>query len=95
MAGPLATLTNWVNEFKKWLPSCPVVLYHGSKLEREEIRYVTTALLHYLVLSCLVFSSSLFTSLPASQVLSRDSNTVSVNTTISLPYLSIHAELST
>ena len=38
VAGPLATLTNWLNEFKKWLPSCPVVLYHGSKQEREELR---------------------------------------------------------
>ena len=66
VAGPLATLTNWVNEFKKWLPSCPVVLYHGSKLEREEIRCVTATfqclllfslhlpppILFYIILSC-------------------------------------------
>ena len=38
IAGPLATISNWVREFQKWLPSCPVVLYHGSKQEREEIR---------------------------------------------------------
>lgn len=38
IAGPLATLPNWVNEFKKWLPSCPVIMYHGSKAEREELR---------------------------------------------------------
>jgi ATP-dependent DNA helicase len=38
IAGPLATLPNWINEFRKWLPSCPVILYHGSKQEREEIR---------------------------------------------------------
>ena len=38
IAGPLATLPNWMNEFKKWLPCCPVVLYHGSKAERESIR---------------------------------------------------------
>ena len=37
IAGPLATLPNWMNEFKKWLPDCPVVLYHGSKDERKEI----------------------------------------------------------
>lgn len=36
--GPLATLPNWFNEFKKWLPQCNVILYHGSKAEREEIR---------------------------------------------------------
>jgi ATP-dependent DNA helicase len=38
IAGPLATITNWVKEFKKWLPSCPVILYHGSKPEREALR---------------------------------------------------------
>lgn len=38
IAGPLAVLPNWINEFKKWLPSCPVVLYHGSKADRADIR---------------------------------------------------------
>jgi ATP-dependent DNA helicase len=38
IAGPLATLSNWVREFQKWLPSCPVLLYHGTKQEREELR---------------------------------------------------------
>ena len=38
IAGPLATLPNWLNEFKKWVPSCPVVLYHGTREEREEMR---------------------------------------------------------
>ena len=38
IAGPLATLPNWIKEFKKWLPSCPVLLYHGSKQERSELR---------------------------------------------------------
>lgn len=38
IAGPLATISNWVNEFKKWLPSCPVLLYHGTKAEREVLR---------------------------------------------------------
>lgn len=38
IAGPLATLMNWMKEFKKWLPSCPVILYHGSKGERTELR---------------------------------------------------------
>ncbi|KZF23476.1 hypothetical protein L228DRAFT_209998 [Xylona heveae TC161] len=38
IAGPLSTLSNWVEEFAKWTPDIPVVLYHGSKSEREEIR---------------------------------------------------------
>lgn len=38
IAAPLSTTSNWVAEFKKWTPSIPVVLYHGSKQEREEIR---------------------------------------------------------
>ena len=36
--GPLSTLPNWVAEFEKWAPDFPVVLYHGSKQERAEIR---------------------------------------------------------
>jgi ATP-dependent DNA helicase len=38
IAAPLATLPNWLNEFQKWLPSCPCMLYHGSKPDREELR---------------------------------------------------------
>ncbi|TKA82692.1 hypothetical protein B0A55_01496 [Friedmanniomyces simplex] len=38
IAAPLSTTSNWVAEFKKWTPEIPVVLYHGSKQEREEIR---------------------------------------------------------
>ncbi|GAM84874.1 hypothetical protein ANO11243_028760 [Dothideomycetidae sp. 11243] len=38
IASPLSTTSNWVNEFKKWTPKIPVVLYHGSKQEREDIR---------------------------------------------------------
>lgn len=36
--GPLSTLPNWVAEFEKWSPGIPVILYHGSKQEREELR---------------------------------------------------------
>lgn len=36
--GPLSTLTNWVSEFERWAPGFPVVLYHGSKAERQAIR---------------------------------------------------------
>lgn len=38
IAAPLSTTSNWVAEFKKWTPDIPVVLYHGSKQEREETR---------------------------------------------------------
>ncbi|KAG9688920.1 SWI/SNF chromatin remodeling complex component, partial [Aureobasidium melanogenum] len=38
IASPLSTTSNWVNEFHKWTSDIPVVLYHGSKQEREEIR---------------------------------------------------------
>ncbi|KAK4999404.1 putative ATPase [Elasticomyces elasticus] len=38
VAAPLSTTSNWVAEFAKWTPSIPVVLYHGSKPEREQIR---------------------------------------------------------
>ncbi|KAL1297978.1 hypothetical protein AAFC00_006485 [Neodothiora populina] len=38
IAAPLSTTSNWVAEFKRWTPKIPVVLYHGSKPEREEIR---------------------------------------------------------
>ncbi|CAN0395309.1 unnamed protein product, partial [Discosporangium mesarthrocarpum] len=31
ITAPLATLPNWINEFKKWLPDVSAVLYHGSK----------------------------------------------------------------
>ena len=36
--GPLSTLPNWVNEFNKFCPDFPVILYHGNKQERAEIR---------------------------------------------------------
>lgn len=38
IAAPLSTTSNWVAEFTKWTPDIPVVLYHGSKQEREELR---------------------------------------------------------
>ena len=38
IVGPLSTLSNWVEEFKRWLPSVNVVLYHGSKDERQKLR---------------------------------------------------------
>jgi ATP-dependent DNA helicase len=38
IAAPLSTTSNWVEEFNKWTPSIPVVLYHGDKKEREKLR---------------------------------------------------------
>jgi ATP-dependent DNA helicase len=38
IAAPLSTTSNWVEEFKKWTPKIPVVLYHGDKKERTRLR---------------------------------------------------------
>ncbi|RLN45568.1 hypothetical protein BBJ28_00003222 [Nothophytophthora sp. Chile5] len=38
IVAPLSTLMNWVTEFRKWAPSMPVLLYHGTKQARREIR---------------------------------------------------------
>lgn len=35
---PLSTLSNWIEEFRKWCPSIPVVMYHGNKQERDSLR---------------------------------------------------------
>lgn len=37
VVAPLATLPNWVREFEKWLPTQPVVRYHGTAQFREEL----------------------------------------------------------
>lgn len=36
--GPLSVLPNWVSEVERWCPSQPVILYHGSRQERAELR---------------------------------------------------------
>ena len=38
VVAPLSTLSNWVEEFAKWTPGVPVVLYHGTPAQRTEIR---------------------------------------------------------
>jgi len=38
IVAPLSTLSNWMEEFKKWTPSIPVLLYHGTPTERRDIR---------------------------------------------------------
>ncbi|KAK3940310.1 hypothetical protein QBC46DRAFT_385829 [Diplogelasinospora grovesii] len=34
---PLSTLSNWLDEFHRWVPSIPVVMYHGTRQQRAEI----------------------------------------------------------
>lgn len=34
---PLSTLSNWMDEFHRWVPSIPVVMYHGTPQQRAEI----------------------------------------------------------
>ncbi|KAL8601345.1 hypothetical protein ACOMHN_054638 [Nucella lapillus] len=38
VCAPLSTLPNWFNEFKRFSPTVPVMLYHGSKEERKDLR---------------------------------------------------------
>lgn len=38
IVAPLSTLSNWIEEFAKWVPDVPVVLYHGSIAHRAELR---------------------------------------------------------
>ncbi|UNI16795.1 Putative ATPase [Purpureocillium takamizusanense] len=37
IVAPLSTLSNWMDEFHKWTPSIPVVMYHGNQQQREDI----------------------------------------------------------
>ncbi|RDA93988.1 hypothetical protein CP533_5009, partial [Ophiocordyceps camponoti-saundersi (nom. inval.)] len=37
IVAPLSTLGNWENEFRKWTPSIPVLMYHGDKNRREHL----------------------------------------------------------
>jgi ATP-dependent DNA helicase len=38
IAAPLSTLMNWANEFRKWVPSINIVVYHGNKVARRAMR---------------------------------------------------------
>jgi len=35
VVAPLATLPNWIREFEKWLPSQPVIRFHGPAKDRD------------------------------------------------------------
>ncbi|RGP75085.1 hypothetical protein FLONG3_5769 [Fusarium longipes] len=37
IVAPLSTLSNWMDEFHKWTPSIPVIMYHGKPEDREKI----------------------------------------------------------
>ncbi len=37
IVAPLSTLSNWMDEFHKWTPSIPVVMYHGLPQDRRDI----------------------------------------------------------
>ncbi|KAG9244477.1 SNF2 family N-terminal domain-containing protein [Calycina marina] len=34
---PVSTLSNWIEEFEKWTPDIPVLLYHGTPAKRKEL----------------------------------------------------------
>lgn len=38
IVAPLSTLSNWIDEFEKWVPDIPVLLYHGPPAKRQELR---------------------------------------------------------
>ncbi|KOS20917.1 Lymphoid-specific helicase [Escovopsis weberi] len=37
IVAPLSTLSNWIDEFEKWVPSIPIIMYHGNQAKREEL----------------------------------------------------------
>lgn len=38
VVGPLSTLSNWANEFKKFAPDLPCIVYHGQKQDRFDLQ---------------------------------------------------------
>jgi len=38
VVAPLSTIPNWVNEFKRFAPAIPCILYHGNAEQRKELR---------------------------------------------------------
>jgi len=37
IVAPLSTLSNWMDEFHRWVPSIPIVMYHGTPQQRNDI----------------------------------------------------------
>ena len=37
IVAPLSTLSNWIEEFEKWVPDIPVLLYHGTPPHRRDL----------------------------------------------------------
>ena len=37
IVAPLSTLSNWMEEFNKWVPSIPVAFYHGTPPHRRDV----------------------------------------------------------
>ena len=52
VVAPLSTITNWQREFKRWAPKVDVLLYHGSKEEREALRIKFGTLVFVCVCVC-------------------------------------------
>ncbi len=46
IVAPLSTLSNWMDEFRMWTPSIPVVMYHGLPEDRKEIH--TTKIMRHI-----------------------------------------------
>lgn len=46
IVAPLSTLSNWIDEFHRWTPTVPAVVYHGTPAERENI-WQTKIMRHY------------------------------------------------
>ncbi|RHZ16106.1 hypothetical protein DYB37_008563 [Aphanomyces astaci] len=38
VVAPLSTLSNWYNEFRKFTPTIPAMIYHGTTQERKQMR---------------------------------------------------------
>ncbi|KAI5839266.1 swi2/snf2-like protein [Morchella snyderi] len=43
VAAPVSTLSNWVDEIERFAPEMPVLMYHGTPVEREEMRQTSMA----------------------------------------------------